>query len=59
MLLAISAYLACGVIYGEMFLSAYEDAGWRSDRPLWALWLGSILMWPLCVYGEIRGTWFS
>lgn len=55
MLLAISAYLICGVLYGELFLSAHKTAGHLSDRPVWLLWLGSVVMWPLCVYGEIRG----
>ena len=55
MLLAVSVYLICGALYGEAFLSAYKDAGHLSDRPLWRLWLGSIVMWPLCIYGEIRG----
>ena len=54
MLFWASIYLACGVVYGELFLSAYREAGHLSDRPLWALWLGSVAMWPFCIYGELR-----
>lgn len=55
MLLWVSIYLACGVVYGELFLTAYREEGWWSKRPLWRLWLGSVLMWPACIYGELRG----
>ena len=55
MLLAVSAYLICGALYGELFLSAYKTTAYLSDRPLWRLWLGSVVMWPLCIYGEIWG----
>lgn len=55
MLLGVSIYLACGLVYGELFLSAYRDAGHLSKRPVWALWLGSVALWPFCIYGELKG----